>query len=95
MGNTAQNNGGGGIGLELSNNNLLLSNDVRFNSGGINLTGSSGNRIEANYASSAGGSGIEVGDLSLDNEILPPIPSSVTAAKASTSAMWPQPARAT
>lgn len=44
---------------------------MRFNASGIGLTGSSGNRIEANYTSAAtGGAGIETGAPSLNNTIV-------------------------
>ncbi|PZF81772.1 right-handed parallel beta-helix repeat-containing protein [Jiangella anatolica] len=70
VGNTATTNGDLGISLETANGSLIQDNDVRYNTGGIALHGSSGNHVEANDASDSSGVGIEVGDGSLSNVLL-------------------------
>ena len=59
-----------GIILEDAHDNLVDGNDVRFNSGGIEMDGATGNRVEANNASETDGVGIEVGDASVGNEFV-------------------------
>jgi parallel beta-helix repeat protein len=58
-----------GIILEEAHDNLVDGNDVRFNSGGIELSFATGNRVVANNASE-GGVGIAVGDGSVRNEFV-------------------------
>jgi parallel beta-helix repeat protein len=70
LGNTAYDNSDSGISLDAANDNVLRTNDVRFNPGGIELGGSSRNLIEANEASLTTGNGIEIGPESLENLIL-------------------------
>jgi parallel beta-helix repeat protein len=48
--------------LESSNSNLVRANDVRFNTGGVEVTSSNGNRVELNNASDTLGIGIELQD---------------------------------
>ncbi|MBK8903182.1 MAG: right-handed parallel beta-helix repeat-containing protein [Anaerolineaceae bacterium] len=59
-----------GITLENAHNNIVKGNDVRFNSSGIEMGEATGNLIEANNASDSSGTGIEVGDASLNNVIV-------------------------
>ena len=68
--NTIAESGDNGIVLDDSNGNLIVGNDVRFNPGGIGLSGSSGNRIESNHTGSGSGAGIELADLSFDNVVI-------------------------
>ena len=70
IGNIAHAMGDNGITLENAHGNLIRGNDVRFNSGGIEVDQSSNNRIESNNASETDGYGIEVGDFSLSNVIV-------------------------
>ncbi|HSF97837.1 MAG TPA: right-handed parallel beta-helix repeat-containing protein, partial [Ornithinibacter sp.] len=65
--NTIHNMSDSGVVLDTADGALVMDNDLRFNAGGIELGGSSGNRIEANLASETAGNGIEVGDGSLRN----------------------------
>ncbi len=67
VGNTVHNMSDAGVVLESADGALVRDNDLRFNAGGIELGGSSGNRVEANLASETAGTGIEVGDGSLRN----------------------------
>jgi parallel beta-helix repeat protein len=60
--NTISGSGDSGIFLEFSNSSLVRANDVRFNTGGIEVTSSNGNRIELNNASDTLGIGIELQD---------------------------------
>ncbi|HEV2951439.1 MAG TPA: right-handed parallel beta-helix repeat-containing protein, partial [Actinomycetota bacterium] len=59
-----------GISLYRSDDNVLIGNDVTANKSGIDLTTSSGNRLEANDASDSGSTGISVASLSLSNVLL-------------------------
>ena len=58
-----------GITLETANDGLVRGNDVRFNTGGLQIDGSSRNAIEANDASETNGIGIELGGGSLENTV--------------------------
>jgi len=58
-----------GITLESAHNSIVRGNDLRFNTGGIQLDASTGNLIEANNASETDGTGIELGGDSLENII--------------------------
>jgi parallel beta-helix repeat protein len=60
--NTISGSGDSGIFLEFSNSSVVRANDVRFNTGGIEVTSSNGNRIELNNASDTLGIGIELQD---------------------------------
>jgi CSLREA domain-containing protein len=62
--------GDSGIVLEIAHESLLRGNDVRFNSGGIEVSGSTNNRIESNDASETSGSGIELESFSLSNVVV-------------------------
>jgi parallel beta-helix repeat protein len=59
-----------GITLNDAHDGLVQGNDVRFNPGGIELSHSSGNVVAGNDASEGTGYGIEVGEGSIDNDIL-------------------------
>jgi large repetitive protein len=59
-----------GITLAGANDTLVHGNDVRLNSGGLQLDGSSRNRIEWNDASDTTGIGIELGGGSLENDLV-------------------------
>ena len=59
-----------GISLDHANDNVLRGNDVRFNTGGIQVGNATGNRIEANNVSSITGNGIELGDGAFENIII-------------------------
>ena len=61
---------GSGVVMELARDNLVRGNDLGSNKGGIELEESSGNRIEANNASGTLGTGIEIGALSVNNEVV-------------------------
>ncbi|WP_300009130.1 right-handed parallel beta-helix repeat-containing protein [Pseudonocardia sp.] len=50
-----------GISLEVANGALVVGNDLRFNGGGVEVSGSADGRIEGNDASE-GGQGIALGD---------------------------------
>ncbi len=51
-----------GIFLQESDAATLIGNDVRFNTRGIEMNTSSGNRVESNNASNSNGTGIELED---------------------------------
>jgi parallel beta-helix repeat protein len=68
--NEVRDAGGAGVTLEMSDNALVRANDVRGNQGGIVVDESAHNQIESNNASGGLGSGIEVGALSPDNDIV-------------------------
>jgi parallel beta-helix repeat protein len=68
--NTAHLLSDSGITLESANDGVVRANDVRFNPGGLQVDGSSGNLIVANNASETGGYGIELGGGSFDNDIV-------------------------
>jgi parallel beta-helix repeat protein len=68
--NTVRDANGSGVALELARNTLVRGNDLRSNKGGIELSESSGNRIEANNASGTLGAGIDIGDISYDNTVI-------------------------
>ncbi|MCL4858862.1 MAG: right-handed parallel beta-helix repeat-containing protein, partial [Caldilineaceae bacterium] len=70
IGNTVREMSDSGIVLDDAHETLVYGNDVRFNNGGVELSGASNNRIEANNASSTDGVGIEVGDFSESNVIV-------------------------
>ena len=53
--NVAHGMGDNGISLEDAHDNVVRGNDVRFNTGGMEVSGSTGNRIEANDASQSTG----------------------------------------
>ena len=59
-----------GISLSNAHDNLIVGNDLRFNGGGIELGGSSGNLIDSNKASESSGTGIALGDGSLNNIVV-------------------------
>jgi parallel beta-helix repeat protein len=60
--NTISGSGDAGIFLEFANSSVVRANDVRFNTGGIEVTSSNGNRLELNDASNTLGIGIELQD---------------------------------
>ena len=68
--NVAHDMGDSGIVLEAASDTLVRGNDVRFNSGGIEMSASTGNRIEGNDASETDGVGIEIGDMSTGNVVV-------------------------
>lgn len=69
VGNTVREMNDNAIALDDAQYTLVYGNDIRFNAGGIEISGSSNNHIEANNASS-GGLGIEAGDFSYNNVIV-------------------------
>jgi parallel beta-helix repeat protein len=69
LNNTFSGSSDSGIFLQYSNDSLIHGNDVRFNTGGIELTSSNGNRVQLNEASNSTGVGIEVQN-SIGNTIL-------------------------
>jgi parallel beta-helix repeat protein len=70
VGNDISQSGSTAITLELSANGLVQGNDVRGNPGGIELDGSSDNRIENNDAGGGSGSGISLDGGSLRNQVV-------------------------
>jgi parallel beta-helix repeat protein len=60
--NTVSGSGDSGIFMEFANASVVRANDVRFNTGGVEVTSSNGNRIELNNASDTLGIGIELQD---------------------------------
>jgi parallel beta-helix repeat protein len=70
IGNTAELMSDSGITLNTANEGVVQGNDVRFNSGGIQMDGSSRNLVEANVASETTGIGIELGGGSLQNRVV-------------------------
>ena len=60
--NTISGSGDSGIYLEFSSSSVVRANDVRFNTGGVEVTSSNGNRVELNNASNTLGIGIELQD---------------------------------
>jgi parallel beta-helix repeat protein len=69
VGNTFSGSSDAGIFLQYANDSTIHGNDVRFNTGGIELTSSNGNRVQLNDASSSTGIGIEMQD-SINNTVL-------------------------
>lgn len=59
-----------GIVLDNAHNNTIRNNNLRFNSGGLELSSATGNLIESNDTSYTTGIGIEVGDHALNNVIM-------------------------
>ena len=68
--NVIRNANGTGVALDLARNAVVRANDVRGNAGGIVVDESRDNTIELNNASGGTGSGIEVGALSPNNDVL-------------------------
>src|SRR5919106_553521 len=68
--NTSQFMSDSGITLNDANDGVIRGNDVRFNTGGLQLDGSSSNLLEANVASDTLGIGIELGGGSLENVLV-------------------------
>ena len=68
--NTVREATGPGMTLDLSRNTIVRGNDLAGNGGGISLSESTGNKLESNHASGTMGTGIELGELSLNNEVL-------------------------
>ena len=68
--NTAHLMSDSGITLDSANDGVARGNDVRFNTGGLQLDGSSRNLLESNNASSTTGIGIELGGGSLGNDVV-------------------------
>ena len=67
--NTAWHMSDSGISFDAVTGSVAHGNDVRFNTGGFQLDGSSGNVLEANDASETGGIGIELGSGSYANVV--------------------------
>ncbi|MFC7359488.1 right-handed parallel beta-helix repeat-containing protein, partial [Nocardioides astragali] len=67
--NTSHRMSDSGITLESASDGVVQGNDVRFNTGGLQLDGSSRNLVESNNASSTTGIGIELGGGSLANKV--------------------------
>jgi parallel beta-helix repeat protein len=55
--------------LENAHGNIVASNDLRFNAGGLQLSAATGNRLESNDVSGSTGTGIEIDD-SFENVII-------------------------
>jgi parallel beta-helix repeat protein len=70
LNNTVTGSTGPGVVLELATNTDVIGNEFAGNAGGIALAQATDSLIEANNASGTLGSGIEVGELSWDNEIV-------------------------
>jgi large repetitive protein len=70
VGNVSHEMSDSGIGLDAAHGSVVRGNDVRFNPGGIELNGSSGNLVEANRASETSGVGIGLGPDSVQNRIV-------------------------
>jgi parallel beta-helix repeat protein len=68
--NTAHLMSDSGITLESAHDGVVRGSDVRFNTGGLQLDGSSRNLLESNNASSTSGIGIELGGGSLENDVV-------------------------
>jgi parallel beta-helix repeat protein len=68
--NTASLMSDSGITLHNANDGVALGNDVRFNTGGLQLDGSSRNLIQSNDGSITSGIGIELGGGSLENHVV-------------------------
>jgi parallel beta-helix repeat protein len=68
--NVARESGGEAIVLTNANDGVVQGNDLRFNPGGLSLSGSSRNRIEGNNASAISGAGITLEAASLDNDLI-------------------------
>jgi parallel beta-helix repeat protein len=62
LNNTLSGSSDAGIFLEYSTDNWIQGNDVRFNTGGVELTNSHRNRVQLNDASNTTGIGIELQD---------------------------------
>jgi parallel beta-helix repeat protein len=62
LNNTLSGSSDSGIFLEYSTDNWIQGNDVRFNTGGVELTNSHRNRVQLNDASNTTGIGIELQD---------------------------------
>ncbi|MBX3055542.1 MAG: S8 family serine peptidase [Anaerolineae bacterium] len=88
LANTVQQMGDSGIVLENAHHNVLQGNDLRYNAGGIELSSSSGNQIEANNVSHTTGFGIELGDHALGNTLLLNVASYNSAAGIYVGAEW-------
>ena len=67
IGNVAHFMSDSGITLDAANDGVVRGNDVRFNTGGLQLDGSSRNLLEENDAGETTGIGIELGGGSLEN----------------------------
>jgi parallel beta-helix repeat protein len=59
-----------GITLVSANDGVVAENDLRGSTGGLQMDGSSRNRVEANVASGSSGIGIELGGGSYDNVLV-------------------------
>ena len=69
IGNSTQHMSDSGITLVSANDGVVRGNDLRFSTGGLQMDGSSRNRVEANNASDSSGIGIELGGGSYGNVV--------------------------
>jgi parallel beta-helix repeat protein len=70
IGNAVHDMSDDGVDLEEAHRTLVLGNDLRFNSGGVEVLDSTWNRIEANLTSESSGSGIAIEGASFKNAIV-------------------------